>query len=124
VTHEELKALAQAFIDQGVPSALMTTQGAAGYQLAEGYLALSVKLEEAEKTHGELDYLRDVVLKQANRITELLASRGEIVKACPECRAVINDKIWKFQAGMWSCHSCSAAFAEPTYYQRVSGPTT
>lgn len=115
MTHKELLEIAREVVLMGEPS-LYFADDVECFWLAEGYLALSAKLQEAEKrveeadearlnaqaeayaeiadldivvlnrklqeVQAERDYLRDVVAKQANRITEIQsASRGEVVTA-------------------------------------------
>ncbi len=124
MTHEALKALAHEVIESG-----MTWRALA---LAEGYLALSLQLEEAQADFISSDHLKAELAGAVEELSVLRAvetSRGEIVKACPRCHqperktSVIIGDDGVFPYGTrWMCTRCQHVYDEPACYQKVTAP--
>lgn len=131
MTPEELLKLANDFKgDQG-----WTGRDLALQHLAEGYLALSVKLEAAEQERDEgrkrlaiLDRQSDVQKRlsvageeayEREHQRPIEASRGEVVKACPKCDGA-KELTPSASGEDYYCFVCRTVFTEPAYWQRVN----
>ncbi len=146
MTHQELWKLADQVVDYGEPASthMMDLKG---YRLAQSYLSLSAKLEEvqAEREASRLRAYRQARIFEPSmdgytgamatyeaafgqhdgepQIMAPEASRGEVVKACPNCGAHLIARGEGPQA-RFVCGRCDIPFTEPAYYQRVNGLVT